>query len=206
LSGAIIDNLAEADPDLTCLLKPPDQALLKEALSPEFVGGQGAYLFWDKKKEAYRRSGKVGGKRNTRSYGKRAAEHKKGSMLENITDMDSQLYMYYADEDIEMVEALRQLGGTFQDLVMYVSWALSTHGDGHVGSTDGGLFYWSEDVISGLAQSKASGGNMTAKQREMVIYAVEFFFGLLISPTYNLSLNPGFESFIGVNNHQRETM
>jgi hypothetical protein len=36
------------------------------------------------------------------------------------------------------------------------------------------------------------------------IYAVEFFFGLLISPYYNLSINPGFEAFIGVNNHQKD--
>jgi hypothetical protein len=205
LSGAIVDNLAEADPDSTCLLKPPDQAFLKEALSPEFIDCQGGYLFWDKRKEVYRRSGKVGGKRKMRSYGKREGEHKKGSLLEDPGNMDSFLYMLYADKDIEGMEGMRQLGGgTFQDLTMYVSWALSDYGDSQVGNTDGGIFHWSEEVISGLTKSKAGGGSLRMKQREMVIYAVEFFFGLLISPYYNLSINPGFEAFIGVNNHQKD--
>jgi hypothetical protein len=160
LSGVVVDNLAEADPDSTCLLKPPDQALLKEALSPEFVDCQGGYLFWDKKKEVYRRSGKVGGKRKTRSYGKRAGEHKKGSLLEDPGDIDSMLYLLYADEDIEGMEELRQQlgGGTFQDLTMYVSWVLSDYGDIQVGNMDGGIFHWSEEVLSGLAKSKAGGG------------------------------------------------
>jgi hypothetical protein len=44
LSGAIVDNLAEANPDSTCLLKPPHLAFLKEALLAEFVDRQGGYL------------------------------------------------------------------------------------------------------------------------------------------------------------------
>jgi hypothetical protein len=94
--------------------------------------------------------------------------------------------------------------GTFQDLTMYVSWALSDYGDSQVGNTDGGIFHWSEEVISGLTKSKAGGGSLRMKQREMVIYTFEFFFGLLISLYYNLSINPGIEAFIGVNNHQKD--
>jgi hypothetical protein len=39
----------------------------------------------------------------------------------------------------------------------------------------------------------------------MVINAINFFFGLLlVSPDVNVSLNPGFEAFIGVSNHGKE--
>jgi hypothetical protein len=112
---------------------------VKEALSAEFVDGQGGYLFWDKKKKVYRPSGKVEGKRTKRSYGKRGSDHEKGLLLNDAENFDPFLYLLYADEDIEGMEGLRELGGTFQDLIMYVSWALSVYGDCQVCNMDGGI-------------------------------------------------------------------
>lgn len=57
---------------------------------------------------------------------------------------------------------------------------------------DGGLFYTAADEAAKVEKNKKA--NMT----DMVAYLFEMSYDLSISPTDNVSSNPGFESFIGV--------
>jgi hypothetical protein len=61
-----------------------------------------------------------------------------------------------------------------------------------------GIFSWRDNVIRNVRRCFPLCTKLEDKQLEMIGYLVEFFFDLLLSPSENVSQNPGFESCLGV--------
>jgi len=203
LAGHIVPSLADTD-EFSNLLLPPDGAKLNNAQSASFKKSQGVYAYWDAAKKHWIRVGQVSGNKVKRNFGKRHQEHCAGSKHTDPDSIDSVFYFLYADNSVDMHEDIRKAGGKFQDLDMHVIWALSRYGLDNIGKEGRNLFHWDEEVVEGIQQSKALKGDMEKKKKAMVIYLIEFFYSLLLSPHNNVSLNPGFEAFLSVINHGKQ--
>ena len=148
---------------------------------------QGAYIYYDSNDGKWIRSGKV----TRRSFSDRHTEHQKAAGKQQT----SKFYTRYPTKDNKHLSNLTRKG-YFDNLIQYV--AIGFLNDKEVDSIfkksfdDGGLFYTTEDEAAKVEKNKKA--NMT----DMVAYLFEMSYDLSISPTDNVSSNPGFESFIGV--------
>ena len=66
------------------------------------------------------------------------------------------------------------------------------------------IFFWSEEVLEYLDKSK-EGSCTTLKEKQLVMvgYMFELLYDLCLSPLWNVSQNPGFESRLGVFNNSK---
>jgi hypothetical protein len=177
----------------------PTEAKLVSIHSNEMKQRKGGYIEYQEIKKLYRRSGQT-----IRTLLKRWSEHVKSSKLLTETDINSDHYFLFADENVEMSPIIREIGGTFQQLHAYVSLAFSAIGEEKAIDTENGPFFWSKSVLNAMENSNTFRGNMTQRKLAMVSCLIEVFHGLLMSPDHNVSLNPSFEQELGVNNHGKK--
>ena len=98
--------------------------------------------------------------------------------------------------------------GYFDDLELYVGLGFNRDSEtAGLTSTDadgGNIFFWSKEVLELLDKSK-EGSCTTLKEKQLVMvgYLFELLYDLCLSPLWNVSQNPGFESRLGVFNNSK---
>lgn len=158
---------------------------------------EGAYLFFDKQRATFVRSGKVSG----RPFPERLAEHAKGAALSTSVSQGSKFYRSYPTRagaaEVEATQGNAPAGrrGYFDDLVATVALGYK--------SSDGLAvvehFVWADDVTPCIARLNFRGAQgLPEKKMHCVGYLIELIYGLLLAPDADVSINPGFEVCLGI--------
>ena len=152
---------------------------------------EGCYLFYDRVKDKWIRSGKSAGTGAQSNFGQRGVQHLRNS--KSLEQMKSHaLYRLYPDRDTPNLGAP---DGFFDHLDTYCAMAFDRASDlsplcskNKIDS----LFVWSDRTMKEL---KAKGGCLRDHQLVAVAYLWELVYELLLSSSNDVSESPGFESF-----------
>ena len=189
LFGHIVDEL-ETYGIKECLLQSPTDDMFQLALG-ELGKLEGNYLYYDKKKRKWIRSGKTSGQGVDACFEGRGNKHEK-----NAASLDMmRLCQFYAKFPLEGAENLGARKGYFDNLVMYCSMAYDkTKNVEPLISSDKNknLLVWSKQSLAGLKKKK---GDLQQNQLDAVSYLWELCYDLLLASGDNISESPGFESF-----------
>ena len=178
------------------LLVLPMQDIFQR-ISGDLAGLEGCYLYFDKRKYKWIRSGKTSGDGRDACFRGRGKKHEANATCKDQMRVH-RLYREYPDSGVENLGAPE---GNFDNLVMYCGMAYDKKMDTTpLRSRDatGSLFVWSDEVISELTKK---GGDLKKFQLDAVAYLWEICYDLLLAKTDNVSMSPGFESLgLRVNN------
>jgi len=198
LCGGVTDDLECTDVN-SCLLRLPFGGVFK-LMSNDLKGLEGCYLYYDRKRATWIRSGKTSGAANA-SFDYRHNTHK--SNAAKIPEMEK--HKFYQCYPTRGVENLGGQKGYFEDLDMYCALAFdraSNLEDFCPKEEDDSLFVWSNETMKSLTRYS---GTMKDKQLNMVAYLWELTFELLLSVDGNVSKSPGYETFgLRVNPKKRQ--
>ena len=105
------------------------------------------------------------------------------------------LYGKYPHKDSNNVTQFRV--GYFHHLKAFCGLGfVPTNADRLVDTSDNGIFEWDDATIKAINNWNVH-GTKKEKQLMLVAYLFELVYDLMLSPTYCVSLNPGFESCHG---------
>lgn len=160
-----------------------------------FPRRQGAYLFYDNNRGLFIRSGKVTGQ----VFEERILQHKKCAM-DPIAS--SHFYFVYPSEESIRAEK-RDKQGTFEMLSAVIAAGFDPSSDlaqsVNRNWNDGGVLILDQDNINHIKSSmKKKNMQDIEKFQAILAYQFELAYDLAISPNFNVSRSPGFESFLGV--------
>jgi hypothetical protein len=160
---------------------------------------QGAYLYYDTNDGNWIRSGKV----TNRSFATRHSEHCIGAKLTTTQSQSSRFYSRYpSTEAVLATEACRK--GRFENLQQFVACGFDCDMSDDVKkilTTDvasGGILHWDVHTNKIGCVNFRGATSLAAKQMHMVGYLFELAYDLCIDSVANVSLNPGFETCLGV--------
>jgi hypothetical protein len=112
----------------------------------------------------------------------------------------SRFYSRYPSTDAVLAtEACRK--GRFENLQQFVACGFDCDMTGDIKkilTTDGGIFHWELFTDKIQAVSFRGATTLEAKQMHMIRYLFELAYHLCIDSVANVSLNPGFETCLGV--------
>ena len=161
----------------------------------------GCYLYWDKERKVFIRSGKA-----TRDFEHRHKEHKAGSLLKNSRDLQSKFYASYPSAAV--IDKVDEPLGVFESLTMYCGIGFEM---GNSNSTDkicqekGGYLHWSKEILDYLSKKRSlNAAQLKTVKVEMVSYLFELCYDLCLGKQDNISSSPGFEKFLGQFGRGRE--
>ena len=178
----------------TCLLRHPTAAWVQAKVAAL----EGCYLFYDSDAGIWIRSGKAAGSDHSvprAGIVNRMKGHKEAASKSSVIEKNSRLYLEYPTADNpNRLKSAR----FFEDLVQYngIAFDRDSNTDGLTSSTEGSnLLHWSKSVLEGLERMN-EGGCSTLREKQLVIvsYFFELCYDICLSPTNNISQNPGFES------------
>ena len=199
LSGQLTDDLDCEEAD-SCLLSALPVEGVHQMMTDELKGLEGCYLYYDKKKGRWVRSGKTSGAANA-SFEFRGNTHAKNARK---TEMMRKM-RFHRSYPAEGVQNLGGRKGYFETLDMYCAMGFDRTDDLSAfcpKEADDTVFVWSKDTIKEL--NKRS-GPLKEKQLDMVAYLWELVYDLLLDSRHNVSDSPGFESFgLRVNDKKRK--
>ena len=153
----------------------------------------GAYLYFDQRLHKFVRSGKA-----ARPFEERMAEHKKGASSSSTVSK-----FYGAYPTTTAVAAAKATGteiagirkGVYEDLLPVVALGYRQED----AATVADVFYWGEGLESAVAGVNFRGAEtLLAKKLHCVGYLAELAYGLLLAPAADVSVNPGFETCLGI--------
>ena len=198
--GHIVDDLDTYSIDERLLVLPMKEMF--QIISRDLRSLEGCYLYFDKEKNKWIRSGKTAGDGKDACFDGRGNKHK-----DNATSKDEMrnhpLYAKYPARGCDNIGARE---GYFDNLDMYCGMAFDTKED--VKSlcsygADDSLFVWSKESMNEL---KKKGGKLQTLQLDAIAYLWEICYDLLLAKGENVSVSPGFESLgLRVNNKKRST-
>ena len=187
----------------TCLLRPPTGYFLVM----DDAALEGCYVVHDSVEFNWIRSGKACGSNMStpragllnRWTGDRGHSMKAKTVTANDTNLFAFSYPSWSNPKI--LKSTRR--GYFEDLVLYggMSFDRDKNTDGLISSTDG-IFSWSTDIIEQVEKMN-EGSCTTIKEKQLVIvsYFLELCYDICLSPSWNISQNPGFESRLHIFNN-----
>ena len=155
---------------------------------------EGAYLYFDKVRSVFVRSGKVGG----RGFAERDKDHISGAKAARPS---SRFYRLYPSKESSRATSKRK--GHFESLLQVVAAGFDPKSE-HVGNLDrdhknDSIFIFNEEeerlIKSSMNNLKCSA---KAKFSHMLAYQMELGYDLALAPEDVVSANPGFESVLGV--------
>jgi hypothetical protein len=143
------------------------------------------------------RSGKV----TNRSFAIRHSKHCKGAKLTTTQSQSSRFYSRYPSTDAVLAtEVCRK--GRFENLQQFVACGFAcdsmTDEVKKILTTDGGIFHWELFIEKIQGVNFRGVTTLEAKQMHMIGYLFELAYDLCIDSVANVSLNPGFETCLGV--------
>ena len=150
----------------------------------------GAYLMRDSVRNLSIRAGSTAS-----SFLNRLVDHRKASLLTSSISKQSIIYSSYSNEQA-MIQNKREgccdaIGSWNQiKTSMAIGWEKGKSEELKK------LFVWDESTMNGLERNKAK-LTMAKKQERMVVYLFETVLHLCLSPSNNISSNPGYELFNG---------
>jgi len=152
----------------------------------------GAYLYLDRRRHLFIRSGKV-----ARPFHERTEEHKKAAG--EVASMGSKFYGAYPTKAAATVTAKTAVAGVrkglYEDLLPVVALGYRQEDAAAVA----GLFYWGEGLEDAVRSVKFRGAEtLLEKKLHCVGYLAELAYGLLLAPGADVSVNPGFETCLGI--------
>jgi hypothetical protein len=183
-----------------CLLSPPNPQTHLSALHEATKDLEGCYLYYNKARGTFVRSGKVVGK--TRSFEKRNAEHATSSLMQQEGSYGSKFYRSYASKNAtDVPRDIRR--GCFEQLECLVAFGFSRTAVKArlLVATEGvnNIFSWDSACINGLQKLNFREGTpLEDKQLHMVGYLAELCYDLALAPKDNVSESPGFETPLGI--------
>ena len=151
---------------------------------------EGCYLFYDRVKDLWIRSGKTSGAGEKSTFGGRGQKHIENS--KKLEEMKKHpLYRYYPASKVPNLGGIK---GYFENLDTYCGMAFDKKSNVEllcsIGQKDS-LFVWSDQTMQEL---RKRGGDLQKLQLEAVAYLWELVYDLLLASSDNVSLSPGFES------------
>ena len=179
----------------TCLL---EERLLKlptaqvfELMTADLSTLKGCYLFFNRVKDIWIRSGKTAGEGPKSNFSGRDKKH-----IENSKQLEamkkSKLYQLYPARGVPNLGAI---DGYFDDLDTFVGMAFDRRSDNtplcSINQKDS-VFVWSERTMQGLG---TKGGDIQKAQLVAVAYLWELVYNLLLANSDDVSEEPGFESY-----------
>ena len=199
LFGHIVDDLCTYGWE-NCLLKLPMEEVF-QIISGDLDGLEGCYLYFDRVKNIWVRSGKTSGEGKDACFEGRGRKHYENS--QSIEEMRKSTF--YRTYPTVGVANLGGRGGYFSNLDMHCGMAFDIREDiTHLccDVDDGGLFVWSEECMSEL---KKRSGALKTLQLDAISYLWEICYDLLIARGDNVSGSPGFEALgLRVNTRKRK--
>jgi hypothetical protein len=183
-----------------CLLSQPNPQTHLSALNDATKDLEGCYLYYNKARATFVRSGKVVGA--TRSFGKRHAEHATSSLMQQEGSFGSKFYRSYASKNATKVPRdIRR--GCFERLDCLVGFGFSRTADKARSliaiEGEDNTFVWDSACINGLQQLNFQAGTpLEDKQLHMIGYLAELCYDLALAPKDNVSESPGFETPLGI--------
>ena len=203
LVGHIVSDIDIYRLDGHLLDQPLPMKDLFQIVSGDISSLEGSYLYYDKCKCKWIRSGKTSGDGKDACFQGHGKKHK-----DNAKSKDQmrghRLYREYPSRGVENLGALE---GYFENLVVYCGMAYDKQSDLTALCSDGGnesLFVWSKESISEL---KRKGGDLHKLQLDVIAYLWEICYDLPLAKGENISTIPGFESFgLRVNNNRKRKL
>lgn len=188
LFGHIVDDVHLYGLD-ECLLEMPMSGMF-EAITGNLSKLEGCYLFYDKKKHEFIRSGKSSGVGADACFEGRLDTHEKNSKLREQM-MRHVLYRLYPFRGVNNLGAEE---GYFDHLVAYCGMAFDAKDSASAplfsADASDGLFVWSEETINELKKK----GELEKVKRDAIAYLWELCYDILLERKKNVSSSPGFES------------
>ena len=197
--GHIMDDISMHQLD-EHLLDLPMNAMF-QMISGDLSSLEGCYLYYDKCKHKWIRSGKSSGDGKGACFDGRGKTHQ-----DNAKSKDQmRAHRFYREYPARGVENLGAQEGHFENLAIYCGMVYDKGGDVMPLCSNGendSLFVWSKKSISEL---KKRGGDLKKNQLDAVAYLWEICYDLLLAQGANVSSSPGFESLgLRVNNNTRK--
>lgn len=166
----------------------------------------GAYLIYDNDLGRFVRTGKA------TVFGPRLDQHAKSAAAESVETAANRFYSLYPAKVVAADRSTKR--GVWEDLTTVVLVAFDVAPMGarratakqkaaltHLTAADG-LFQWDEEDLRFTRGVGFRAGDarhsVQHKQLEMCSYAFELFGDLLLDPKWNCSVNPGFETPLGI--------
>ena len=188
LVGHIVDDI-ECYSIAECLLNLPMDDKF-QVLSGDLSALEGCYLYFDKQKKKWIRSGKTSGDGIESNFEGRGATHTKNSKSKDQMRIHP-LYRKYPSREVANLGARE---GYWHNLNMYCAMAYNKVSDlSPLYSQDqnDSLFVWSKETMCELVKK---GGDVKKIQRDAIAYLWEIFYDLLLAKSENVSVSPGFEA------------
>ena len=199
LSGHIVANIANYRLDER-LLVLPILAGDFQTIADDLQRLEGCYLYFDKQKLKWIRSGKTSGEGKDACFEGRGKKHR----LNSASKDQMRMHRLYREYPASGVDDLGVAEGTFNNLTMYCGMAYDKKGDtGALRSrgTAGSLFVWRQEIMDELNKK---GGDLKKLQLDAVAYLWELAYDLVLAKSENVSTSPGFESLgLRVNNDKK---
>jgi ribosomal protein L15 len=199
LVGHIVRDLHTYDVSECLLVHPTDESF--RIISGDLDSLEGCYLYFNRTKNRWIRSGKTSGEGEAACFSGRGKKHKQNSTL--IAEMRK--HRFYASYPTKGVTNLGAIKGYFDNLEMFCGMAfdvkqcvtpLCSNG------ADDSVFIWSTLTIDELKKKE---GNLQKYQLDALSYMWELCYDLVLGKSDNVSQSPGFESFgLRVNNGSKK--
>mmetsp|Transcript_9859 Transcript_9859/g.17267 ORF Transcript_9859/g.17267 Transcript_9859/m.17267 type:complete len:268 (+) Transcript_9859:1034-1837(+) len=189
LVGHVVDDLDTYSLN-ECLISLPMNELM-QIISGDLASLEGCYLYYDKIKNKWVRSGKTSGEGVNACFDGRGEKHKKNAQSKD----EMRKHPLYAKYPAFGVSNLGGRKGYFDNLIMYCGMAYDKKGDvSKLCSTnsESSLLVWSEEAMEEI---RKKGGNPRKHQLDAVAYLWELCYDLSLAKDENVSVSPGFESF-----------
>lgn len=159
-----------------------------------FPAREGAYLYFDKIRGEFVRSGKVTG----RGFSVRGDEHEKGAKAKAAS---SHFYFMYPSSESER-SSKRDKQGLFDSLTQIIAAGYDPKCDAakllDKDWTEGGLLILGDGEKDEIKASMGEKLTIMEKFRNIVSYQFEFGYDLALCPGLNVSRSPGYESALGI--------
>jgi hypothetical protein len=163
----------------------------------ELTATRKLYFDINDRKWMWIRSGKV----TNRSFAIRHSKHCKGAKLTTTQSQSSRFYSRYPSTDAVLATKVCQKG-RFENLQQFVACGFAcdsmTDEVKKILTTDGGIFHWELFIEKIQGVNFRGVTTLEAKQMHMIGYLFELAYDLCIDSVANVSLNPGFETCLGV--------
>jgi hypothetical protein len=195
--AAVMILFSHVKEDLECLdatdslLAPIGNFLLATNAESQL---EGAYLYADKNRGKWVRSGKVIG----RSFAVRGGEHAKAAWLKTSRDQASKFYSSYPSKNAQLYSTGGRRGW-FENLEQCVALGFDRRQNGVITSLKEIVFLFDADSKVKVGRVNFAGtSSLEQKQLHMVGYLCELAYDLGLGLLDNVSSNPGFETCLGV--------
>ena len=186
----------------SCLLEHPSRGGFLPATD---VTLEGSYLHYSNEELQWIRSGKAVGSDSSSPINGLVYRNEQGHMKKAMvsTLLDGECFYTLYPSRLNTSQLPNKIGH-FEDLTQYCGFSFRRENDLEgLTSTDEGkcMFDWSV-YINHLDRSKL-GGLKTLREKQLTVigYFFELCYDICLSPSQNVSNNPGFESIIGVFNN-----